>query len=29
MQVRLKMMTKPGEQFIVRRRAYAMLKQRA
>ena len=27
MQVRLKMMTKPGEQFIVRRRAYAMLKQ--
>ena len=28
MQVRLKMMTKPGEQFIVRRRAYAMLKQR-
>ena len=26
MQVRLKMMTKPGEQFIVRRRAYAMLK---
>jgi moderate conductance mechanosensitive channel len=28
MQIRLKMMTKPGEQFIVRRRAYAMLKQR-
>ena len=28
MQVRLKMMTKPGEQFIVRRRAYAMLKHR-
>ena len=27
MQVRLKMMTKPGEQFIVRRRAYAMLKK--
>ena len=27
MQVRLKMMTKPGEQFIIRRRAYAMLKQ--
>jgi small-conductance mechanosensitive channel len=25
--VRLKMMTKPGEQFVVRRRAYAMLKQ--
>ena len=28
MQVRLKMMTKPGEQFVVRRRAYATLKQR-
>jgi small-conductance mechanosensitive channel len=27
MVVRLKMMTKPGEQFVVRRRAYAMLKQ--
>jgi moderate conductance mechanosensitive channel len=27
MLVRLKMMTKPGEQFVVRRRAYAMLKQ--
>ena len=27
MQVRLKMMTKPGEQFIVRRRAYGMIKR--
>ena len=26
-QVRMKMMTKPGEQFVVRRRAYAMLKK--
>ena len=28
MLVRLKIMTKPGQQFVVRRRAYAMLKQR-
>jgi small-conductance mechanosensitive channel len=28
MVVRLKIMTKPGQQFVVRRRAYAMLKQR-
>ncbi len=27
MQIRLKMMTKPGEQFVIRRRAYAMIKQ--
>jgi small-conductance mechanosensitive channel len=26
-QVRLKMMTKPGEQFVIRRRAYAMIKK--
>jgi small-conductance mechanosensitive channel len=26
-QVRMKMMTKPGEQFVVRRRAYAMIKR--
>ena len=25
--IRLKMMTKPGEQFVIRRRAYAMIKQ--
>ena len=25
--VRLKMMTKPGEQFVVRRRAYALIKK--
>ena len=25
-QIRMKMMTKPGEQFAVRRRAYAMIK---
>ena len=25
--VRLKMMTKPGEQFVIRRRAYAMIKK--
>jgi small-conductance mechanosensitive channel len=26
-QIRLKMMTKPGEQFVIRRRAYAMIKK--
>ncbi|MGF1611104.1 MAG: mechanosensitive ion channel family protein [Kiloniellales bacterium] len=26
-QIRMKMMTKPGEQFVIRRRAYAMIKQ--
>jgi small-conductance mechanosensitive channel len=26
-QLRMKMMTKPGEQFVIRRRAYAMIKQ--
>lgn len=26
-QIRMKMMTKPGEQFIIRRKAYAMIKQ--
>jgi hypothetical protein len=26
-QMRLKMMTKPGEQFVIRRRAYAMIKK--
>jgi small-conductance mechanosensitive channel len=26
-QVRLKMMTKPGEQFVIRRRAYALIKK--
>jgi moderate conductance mechanosensitive channel len=26
-QIRLKMMTKPGEQFVIRRRAYAMIKR--
>ena len=25
-EIRLKMMTKPGEQFVIRRRAYAMIK---
>ena len=27
-QIRMKMMTKPGEQFAIRRQAYAMIKQR-
>ncbi|WGF89955.1 mechanosensitive ion channel family protein [Marinivivus vitaminiproducens] len=27
MEIRMKMMTKPGEQFVIRRRAYAMIKQ--
>jgi small-conductance mechanosensitive channel len=27
-QLRLKMMTKPGEQFMIRRRAYALIKKR-
>ncbi|MGH6900985.1 MAG: mechanosensitive ion channel family protein, partial [Geminicoccaceae bacterium] len=27
MEIRLKMMTKPGEQFVIRRRAYAMIKK--
>jgi small-conductance mechanosensitive channel len=27
LQIRLKMMTKPGEQFVIRRRAYAMIKK--
>ena len=26
-QIRMKMMTKPGEQFVIRRRAYAMIKK--
>jgi small-conductance mechanosensitive channel len=26
-QIRLKMMTKPGEQFVIRRRAYALIKK--
>jgi small-conductance mechanosensitive channel len=26
-QIRMKMMTKPGEQFVIRRRAYALLKK--
>jgi moderate conductance mechanosensitive channel len=26
-QIRMKMMTKPGEQFVIRRRAYALIKQ--
>jgi small-conductance mechanosensitive channel len=26
-QLRMKMMTKPGEQFVIRRRAYAMIKK--
>ena len=26
-QIRLKMMTKPGEQFVIRRRAYGMIKK--
>jgi small-conductance mechanosensitive channel len=26
-QIRLKMITKPGEQFVIRRRAYAMIKK--
>ena len=26
-QIRVKMMTKPGEQFVVRRKAYAMIKK--
>jgi small-conductance mechanosensitive channel len=26
-EIRMKMMTKPGEQFVIRRRAYAMIKQ--
>ena len=26
-EIRLKMMTKPGEQFVIRRRAYAMIKK--
>jgi len=25
-QIRMKMMTKPGEQFVIRRRAYALIK---
>jgi small-conductance mechanosensitive channel len=25
--IRMKMMTKPGEQFVIRRRAFAMIKQ--
>ena len=27
LKIRLKMMTKPGEQFVIRRRAYAMIKK--
>jgi small-conductance mechanosensitive channel len=26
-QIRMKMMTKPGEQFVIRRRAYGMIKK--
>ena len=26
-QIRMKMMTKPGEQFVIRRKAYAMIKK--
>jgi small-conductance mechanosensitive channel len=26
-EIRMKMMTKPGEQFVIRRRAYALIKQ--
>jgi small-conductance mechanosensitive channel len=26
-QIRMKMMTRPGEQFVIRRRAYAMIKK--
>jgi len=26
-QIRMKMMTKPGEQFVIRRRAYALIKK--